>query len=651
MLSAGGRQAHAQTHTITINNNCGETIWIGAFPKVQAVTVNGASQSTLGGWEMASGASATVTVPANYNSGRFWARTGCGFNASNACPAAGAGNNPPANCCDTGGCTDSGGNFVLDCDNTGIPPTTLAEITTVSGGMDSYDVSMVDGGSVSVEIIPDSSTYQCDASNGNCVFSGNLPGKNSPTCSQDSDCYQLFGFGYKWKCDPSLNMCVNPFFCGSPGCSDTNGCAPVGLTQSLLPPSAWDSGSDFAVSESDCPSTMQITDTQNQGSTYVGCIAPQKFCRKACSSDGECGPPFTQDCGASGFCEKNGTILGSDCETAVGNTTNGDLWACTGVNSGSCFTTGVSNSNCCGCPSWAPGFVSGASNGACVAGNNPNWVSAAEPRAAVFNSASPTSYAFPYDDAIKLFGCEAKPGSVTAYTVNFCCLNSDGDGVCNTGDTDKDNDCVTDSRETFNETADTQVRGVLMELNDIDGDGVENLFDLDSDNDGIPDIIEAGGQALDQNANGEVDDETDVDEDGLADVGDPSQGAEELLPPDTDGDGIPDMLDTDSDNDGSSDYVESGGADDADGDGMPDDTTDTNRDGLIDAYDPDLGGSALTALDTDGDGVADRLDASNGGGGCSLAASDSDTKSSLLLILIPALIILRRVRGSTRDRV
>ncbi len=147
-------------------------------------------------------------------------------------------NTPPANCCDTGGCTDAAVNFTLDCDNTGIPTATLAEITFVQNGQDIYDVSMVDGGNVSVDMIPDPSTYDC-SSNGNCIFTGNLPGKSSPTCSQDSDCYQLFGFGYKWRCDPNLNMCVNPYFCGSPGCTDKNGCAPQGINQSVLPHSPW----------------------------------------------------------------------------------------------------------------------------------------------------------------------------------------------------------------------------------------------------------------------------------------------------------------------------------------------------------------------------------------------------------------------------
>jgi hypothetical protein len=197
--------------------------------------------------------------------------------------------------------------------------------------------------------------------------------------------------------------------------------------------------------------------------------------------------------------------------------------------------------------------------GACVLGNNPTWVNNAQAAASVFNDASPTAYAFPFDDAIKLFDCEAKTGSVTNYTINFCSIDKDGDGVSDDKDTDSDNDCITDSQETFVTASENQTREAGMDLNDTDGDGVTNELDVDSDNDGVPDIIEAGGAALDQNFDGRVDDTTDVDQDGLADIGDSSEGGTLLISPDTDGDGISDAFDTDSDNDGLTDFEESGG--------------------------------------------------------------------------------------------
>ena len=557
------RRSPSQRATITINNYCSETVWVAAVPGITSGTITGGSDpgsiSTLGGWELDSNAVATVTVPDNW-SGRFWGRTGCNFDPSTSVcdPQNITVNNNPyviANCCDTGGCMN-GSNFALDCAQTGLPPATLAEFTLAAGGLDNYDISMVDGGNIAVEIIPSSSDYSCTGNN-NCIFTGNLPGTNSPTCAQDSDCYPLFGFGYKWKCDPTLNECVNPFFCGSPGCTDTGGCAPVGLVQTDLPSSPWTGASGFAVSQSNCPSELQLNNDQNQGTSYVGCFAPQKFCRQTCSADGDCGPPYTFNCGASGYCEQSQAdpvILGADCDTTVADTTNGNLWACSGVNAGSCFTAGT-NADCCGCPSWAPGYP----GGACQAGNNANWQSVAQPIALVFDTSSPTTYAFPYDDAIKLFNCQTSTaGQAVNYTVNFCPNDSDGDAVQNSVDTDTDNDGLPNTEENgimgLSQTGVHNAADLVGTDTDADGDGIPNWLDLDSDNDGIPDHEECGGTD-DANKDGEVDSKTDADHDGLVDIFDIDQGGTPLVCPDTDGDGIPDNLDINSDNQGGSDYV------------------------------------------------------------------------------------------------
>ena len=141
LISAGGQKALAQsTATITINNYCSETVWVAAVPGISSGTISGGSDpgaiSTLGGWELDSTATATVTVSDNW-SGRFWGRTGCNFDTStNVCDPQTVnvnGNNYViANCCDTGGCMN-GSNFALDCAQTGLPPATLAEFTLAAG--------------------------------------------------------------------------------------------------------------------------------------------------------------------------------------------------------------------------------------------------------------------------------------------------------------------------------------------------------------------------------------------------------------------------------------------------------------------------------------------------------------------------------------
>ena len=226
----------------------------------------------------------------------------------------------------------------------------------------------------------------------------------------------------------------------------------------------------------------------------------------------------------------------------------------------------------------------------------------------------------------------------------FEAKDSDNDGVLDNPDADSDNDGISNEGEgsgnpvPLASSLNTDIR--LGDTDDLDGDLIPNFLDLDSDGDCIPDHFEAGG-TNDGDSDGIVDDFIDSDGDGLHDLLDPSQGGTPLPLPDTDGDGTPDFLDRDSDGDGSTDAKEAGGEDE-DGDGIHDDFADINRDGLADACHPDTG-DPLPMTDTDADGVPDHLDASDtGGSGCSVASA-SATPSIPLFLLIPVLIVIKKV--------
>ena len=180
-------------------------------------------------------------------------------------------------------------------------------------------------------------------------------------------------------------------------------------------------------------------------------------------------------------------------------------------------------------------------------------------------------------------------------------LDSDNDGipdVLEAGGTDADGNGVIDGfADLDGDGMDDATEVVALPLTDSDGDGNPDHLDLDSDNDGIPDVTEAGGADVD--SDGVVDNFTDTDGDGLDDV----VATMPLPADDTDGDSIPDYLDLDSDNDGIPDVTEAGGAD-VDSDGVVDNFTDTDGDGLDDA----TGVSALPIDDTDSDGEPDYLD-------------------------------------------
>ncbi|KAL5564859.1 hypothetical protein UlMin_028023 [Ulmus minor] len=114
-------------------NNCPFIIWPGTL------TGSGSSQLSSTGFELASGASLSLYVPAPW-SGRFWGRSECSTDSSGKFS------------CTTGDC----GSNNLECEGRGaIPPATLVEFTLASnGGLDFYDVSLVDGFNLPVAVTP-----------------------------------------------------------------------------------------------------------------------------------------------------------------------------------------------------------------------------------------------------------------------------------------------------------------------------------------------------------------------------------------------------------------------------------------------------------------------------------------------------------------
>jgi hypothetical protein len=122
-------RAWADSGTFTLVNQSGQTIWPGVY--------GSNSIPDGGGFELASGASTTLTVPANW-SGRIWARTYCTTNSDGSFS------------CETGDCG------ALACNGaTGSASATLAEFTLGGGSApDYYDVSLVDAFNLPMTIAP-----------------------------------------------------------------------------------------------------------------------------------------------------------------------------------------------------------------------------------------------------------------------------------------------------------------------------------------------------------------------------------------------------------------------------------------------------------------------------------------------------------------
>ncbi|KAI5348146.1 hypothetical protein L3X38_001033 [Prunus dulcis] len=131
----------ANSATFTFTNRCAYTVWPGAL------TGSGAQLSSTG-FELASGASSSLDVPSPW-SGRFWGRTQCSTDASGKF------------ICGTADC----GSGQVACNGAGaIPPASLIELTLApGGGQDFYDVSLVDGFNVPLELAPQGGSGGCSA--------------------------------------------------------------------------------------------------------------------------------------------------------------------------------------------------------------------------------------------------------------------------------------------------------------------------------------------------------------------------------------------------------------------------------------------------------------------------------------------------------
>ncbi len=226
--------------------------------------------------------------------------------------------------------------------------------------------------------------------------------------------------------------------------------------------------------------------------------------------------------------------------------------------------------------------------------------------------------------------------------------DTDGDGQCDAGDDDDDNDGVADmldrapldplscadrdadrcddcARTGANRTGgDPRNDGV-----DSDDDGTCDIGETDIDDDGIPDPLDpdADGDGIPNDRDGRDDPDgdgvaswldSDADGDGIPDSREASDQNGSLTYPDTDGDSKPDHLDVDADGDGIDDEIE---AHDRNGDGASDVERlgDDDGDGLDDGFD-EVG----SPVDTDADGTPDYRDSDDDGDGLLTTSELSD---------------------------
>jgi len=189
---------------------------------------------------MAAGSSVTFPVPDNWTAGRIWPRTECDFST-----------NPGPNSCATGGC--NGGLLCASVGGTGVPPATVAEFTLVPSGQDNYDVSVVDGFNVPVEV---TNTASCPVAS--------CPVNLNPSCPSNLQVKDASGkvVGCKSDCLVSADPTNSPSCCSG---------------QYNLPSTCPNTGvPDYKFFKNNCPDSYVYAYDESSGTALWTCPGSSK---------------------------------------------------------------------------------------------------------------------------------------------------------------------------------------------------------------------------------------------------------------------------------------------------------------------------------------------------------------------------------------
>jgi len=268
-----------------------------------------------------------------------------------------------------------------------------------------------------------------------------------------------------------------------------------------------------------------------------------------------------------------------------------------------------------------------------------------------------------------------------AITANFSstAVDTDGDGIPDSQDTDDDNDGLSDIQEQALGTdplkpdTDGDGRGdaddncpllANSDQKDTDGDGAGDLCDPDDDNDGLSDQEETGlgtdplKPDSDGDGHGDAEDAfpldaaewADADGDGIGDRADNCPAVVNPAQRDTDGDGQGNACDMDDDGDGVADAADAFPLDpdesvDSDGDGIGNQAdADDDGDGVADDSDNCPLVANADQADADGDGVGDVCDTAGSSTSPSRSLSGAGAPAPGWLLLLSSLLTLRILR-------
>lgn len=228
--------------TFTFTNKCDQTIWPGIL--------SNAGVAPLGttGFALQKGESRTIQAPSSWG-GRFWGRTYCAEDSAGKFA------------CVTGDC----GSGTLECTGgNAAPPATLAEFTlNGDGGMDFFDVSLVDGYNLPMLVVPQGgSGVNCSATGCRVDVNGLCPSALKVT-SAEGDAVVA--------CKSACEAFGDPEYCCSGAFGTPDVCKPSSYSEMFKGacPTAYSyayddktstftcSGADYAITFCPSPTTSQ----------------------------------------------------------------------------------------------------------------------------------------------------------------------------------------------------------------------------------------------------------------------------------------------------------------------------------------------------------------------------------------------------------
>ncbi|XP_031384829.1 thaumatin-like protein 1b isoform X1 [Punica granatum] len=255
-----------RSRTFTFVNKCDYTVWPGILSN------SGVPTLSTTGFALQNGESRTLTAPASWG-GRFWGRTYCTQDTSTGKFS-----------CLTGDC----GSGELECSGSGAtPPATLAEFTLDgAGGLDFFDVSLVDGYNLPMQVVPQGGSGQ------NCTSTGCVADLNA-ACPTELKVASSDGSGGV-ACKSACEAFQQPQYCCSGAYNTPQTCKPSSYSEmfkSACPRAysyAYDdststftcAGADYIITFCPSPNTSQKSSSSSSNSSsnsnssmvYVGAL-------------------------------------------------------------------------------------------------------------------------------------------------------------------------------------------------------------------------------------------------------------------------------------------------------------------------------------------------------------------------------------------